>query len=457
MKKILALGIFCFVTLFAVACSKPDEKGKNPKFDLENTVIKNFSNYSYIGAGYIDNSSSNAGGPSVKLSFLSDTGNDEEYNMKLVGKNKDGDFEEVKYENDKGEEIEQTWRLKDMTSIGRFTFVTYTNLDMFTFNQWADYTVGSGAFYLHWGGANGDSDKTYVIDSLRGKVYPITEEFSNTVHSLEMNPVYGQLQYTENEIYVLKSGTYGGIYKIYIEEDKLALKKIIGYEHTNIRDRNMMVDRYGNVFLQSADNDNSFIGENAKSYEYVIKNNLTLGILDDETHLAKSVNGVVYSMKDVLGETKIDNKINEFGEFVDIEEGEGFVYSHYNLVNVNGNDKYYVYEDKLLKTTWTNSDFVISEEIELTRNYNEYAYISNRIYFLHESSIYYYDLENNNYYDVTSDYLFDSISVGYDNDILFTGIDFSLNEINGIIKSDGSLEIETNKREWEIMYIEPLN
>ncbi len=433
MKKFLSfLLAFCLMIPSFFMLTACDKNTGSKKFNLSGSVIKNFENYSSIGAAYVGEKTSNY---SFTASVNAEKKKDEN-NIKLVGKEKDGEFEEIKFEKD-DKSIIQTWQVCDMVSFGKFIFIKYTNEEFSKFNSWD--TDNPRPLYI----VNNNHNATYIIDSETGKVYS-TEKIKDKIKYLNIDSQYKQIAYTTESLYIMSeafdsenSKDIYQVFKIFIENEDLVVKKIIDNAYLDFNRYGMLVDCYENVFLKN----------NNDSYQYVIKNDETLKVVENLS-LSQSINGVVYCE---------NKKFNSDCELVEMGQDEEFLSSSYKLIKEKDNIKYYFSDKSLVKTVWDNDGNFSTEKFTLDRNYSDYAYTSNKIYFIESQSIFYYDLNDNTYHDLISDYIFSSIEIGYNNDILFTGINYSLQVVSGVIKDNGTIDVSVSDDKYEIIYIKSLN
>ena len=442
-KKLLSLFLtICLILPCALSLTACD--GNTP-FNLANSMIKNFANYKSIAAAYVNTNNNGAVGYAST--------NDEQDEIKLIGIKQNNDLEVVKF-NDNGEEKEQTWHLRDMLTLGRFTFVNYTQDKDYIFNSWDNKdNTGSRAYSF----TSNPSSISYIIDTKNGKVYPTDDVKEKLSSGIETNPVYGHMGYTENEVFVLNSLVNDIIiYKICIENENLVVKEIINNDHLDFCDRGMLVDKYGNVFLKASQN----LSEN--KYNYIILNSGSIKIIDNLS-LQQDITGVVY---------RGGNKYNADGEEVFRAEEEFFLPNTYKLIYQDQDIKYYLKDgpadltagppelnySSLAKVTWDSvNNYYTFELTELSNYSSEYACTPTKLYFLKTQSIFYYDLVNKTYNNVISDYIFSSIKLSYNNSVVFTGIDTYLQKVTGIINDDGTLDINITDNGFEVIYVKPIN
>lgn len=425
-KTVIAFFAFIFLcipfTFVLSACG-----GNANTFDINGSVINNFANYSYIGSAYVNNQSNttvaccnlNVASSNINLSPTSNN-----RKIKLVGKNKTGNFEEIKFSKD-GALTEQTWEVGNILTAGRFMFVKYvSDLNQFT-------PDGNDRLFI----SNSENIKTYVIDTKTGKVY-FTDNMTPQITSLYVNNLF----YYDDVVYISYGRNFDNydLYKLFIENGNLVLKKLVDKSSLNFIQYNIKVDCYGNAYLKS---DN-----NTEKYNYVITNNEQLKVINN-IKLTQSVNGVIY-----CGDQKFDNNAN----LVSKSENEKFLSIDYNLAYEKDNIRYYLKDNSFIKTIWDNNNNFTTEVIPFEKQNKGFAYTSNRIYILEQESICFYDVNLGTYTDVVSDYVFNSISKGYNNDIIFKALTSSLQIVNGTIADDGTINIEINNNGFDIIYMQPL-
>ena len=428
MKKHLSFILLCCIIFpcitFLSAC------GNN--FDLNNMIIKNWDNYSCIGAGLISTTSI-----SSQDVYANSTKNSK---AKLFGITKDGRYEVIKFEDETGKEKEQTLYLSGFTAYTNFTFIEYSESNV---DQIRNFT------------SNGKYQ--YIIDNNSGKIYRL----DNIFDYINLGTIGCQGE-SENAFYCLASkysDPYTGdtpIYKFSVENEELKIEKIFDRSKLNAFSVAFVVDNYGNVF-----------SENGK---FVISSNGIIKNLNNVS-LFKALNGFVYVGNQVfdrdanlIDSTFTPQNLQLSGEL----EGCGGTKNKY-LVKQNGFVSYYYVRNSysssrpvgLYKVTFLNKIEYEIEKIELegysSTKWKNSFFENDRIYYLTDSEVGYCDIETGEATILTNEYIFNDIWTDNKGSVCFSGLNSRMDNVEGVINRDDSITVGITSNGYDVIFVKPIN
>lgn len=438
MSKAKKISIVIAVTLFVVVIAVVGIllfKKQNSSFDISNSVIANFSEYDSLSAGYFGDS-----GKSSENVNLSSSGQ-KNLKVKLFGRKSNGEFEEVEFDKN-GKRIKQDYYLKQYISIGRYVFMTFTNNNNFVFNSFLNLAESAQFFWLE----NYEGVNTYILDSETGKIYP-TDEISKYFYKINFNPNYGEsacfndILYVTNSDYIETGEYISYVYKLSIDNG-LKVEELIDDNKLNFIPRELMSDRYENLYFKNR--------SNSSTYKYLITKTNKLVTLEDYEY-RKTLNGIVYT-------SDLTKKINADGELVDSTDKVEPLFTEMTLIKTENNVETYFDGRDIVIVTWENDiDFTIVRHTLDLENYSSYVATNNKIYFINENNIFYLDINTFEVKNLISDYRFYSISADNKGNVYFEAIDDNLREVCGIIKDDGSISLDVSNDGLVVLVVTPIN
>jgi len=408
---------------------------KKSTFEIDNMVISNISSYQALGVASNEFELNSAKG-------FNSNKNKKHKHAKLYGLKQDNSYEEITFEHKNGEKTEQKWNVVYFMSFGNYSFITYSTN--------SEYKQQLDRIEL----PNYDSTKTYIIHHSTGKIYSTKDIF----------PFYtiftANITYNDNILYIIddlgewdysNNSFTKDLYKLSIENEQLKIEKLVSSTQLMFTPYNTIVDNYGNIALQN-ENSNHMTQNGSYYYSYVITNNKTLKAHDEPVSLFKSINGYIYSDDLTL-------KLNENGELVTNTDSIYYVNNQQvEYVTTIDNTDYY-YDGDLYKITWE-GDTNFERQILYLSSYNlspNYVFTANRIYFLHQQNISYLNLLNMEQSTLISYYVFYSISSDNQGNVYFEALNDQLQDVSGIIKNDGSIDISVSENNFTVIYISPIN
>lgn len=439
-KSIICFILICCMilpcTIFLFSCSYNN--------DLNNAVIANWNNYTHIGAGIISEQETNTYGASRKATTVSKSSKQTKRKgkAKLFGITKDGEYEVIKFKDENDKEKEQTLYLSGFSACENFTFISYST------NQ-----VNS------IGNFDTNAARQYIIDNKTGKLFRLDNIFESMF-------VFGARGWgeSENAFYCLAdkhSDPYTGytsIYKISLENEELKIEKIFDQSTLTAFDTDFIVDKYGNIF--------------AKNGKFIIKSDRTIHTLNSLT-LFKALNGLVYAGEQVF---------NEYGELVDstfVPEKLQFSEVTTNTYETKNDylakqdeDTYYYFIDnpetfvqnfksKLYKITFINEIEYTVENIALEGYaaglWNKTLVENDRIYYLSNGEVGYCDILTGAATVLTKDYLFNDIWTDNKGNVCFSGLNSTMDSVQGIIHEDDSITVGIFSNGYDVIFVKPIN
>ena len=433
MKKILSFAlVFCmllFCIPLSVACTEPPHP-------LMNLTIKNYSDYKELSIGYIiDNSNPSPQPQSANLAMqvmntetLTSQGKKK---VGLIGKHKNGYYEQLEFEEKKESEIIKThYGLHGYLDEGPFLFLCYT-----TYSTGRKPVMGMQS-------VQGNQVYILLVDKASGKIFDVTEEPMNLLNE----PAF---YYTSNAFF---SWTYKGLYK-YTVENNILKRETILENHQSDFDDPLMVDRFNNVYFNSTED---------YTKTYIITNQ---GQLKTLTNAKFAANNIMY----------VDNQwINENGEL----ENATFIptdftnlkfkdYQHHIdftiLLHQEANTYYYRtgdHSDTIVKYTFLNDIEYTIEKIKFEKYSPNFSAISinKKLYFLSGTEIFYIDIDTGKANTIVSNYFFDQLYQNDTGDLVFEAIDAQLNQIKGTINPEtDTTQIGVTKKEKNIFFRTAIN
>ena len=462
--------------------------------DLDKMYIANFSSYSGLGAGYINATSNGQVSNGGKLNLLSKNGNvnlgsnDTQNESFLVGRKPDGTVEKLafsKTQNGKPEK-QQDRHINAILSLSNFTFFQTSNEKYFNSNT---FEINSNPFGC----------KPYVIAHKTGKIYNLKiknierESFFIDNSCIGVSPFNVDIKNSYNSYFIkskynLESEVcsyfyYNGekdwaFYKMKIENDELKLEEILSCENIEklkISPNFVFTDKYGNFYACGEEES----GTRKPIIKYIIKENGEFvshlngeysNIIDQEYIFA--VNGIVYT-KDK--NYKMDANGNLVANtFTNCE----LSIRKENIIKTDGNVTYYyggriqdssystqggycgdkaITLDTIYKVTFAENDEFTYEAIPVGGYSKNYVVTQDKIYFYNEQKVFSVDIKTGVKTDLVSNYVFSGISTDNLGNVLFTGLDNRMNNINGTIFNDGSIEVLTTKRKYVVFSLKAIN
>ena len=466
-NKKLTKGAIVSICLASILCISLTITGivllSRNKFNLENTYISNISEYSAFGVGSGNYNSTAISTANAQFSFDSTTDNfvyaaennqsNKNYkNAKLYGINKNTKkYEKIVFKDDKNNSIEQKWDVADFKTLGGFSLIAYSNDGKYNNNK------NSFEFAI---ADNVSNYQSYIIHHSTGKIFSTINIFNISGINLE------NFAYNNDVLYWAKSEYNSGVYftsivKLTVEDNQLKMETIANSSQLQFNTNNMIVDKFGNLLLKSSQQSSSMNSSNySRNYKYVISNNKTLTVLEDNTYLFKSVNGYIYT-------SDLTKKLDETGTLINNPDNVGIVNSEFleYATTINNEDYYFCNTAapnniiKLYKISWIDETNFNATEIDVS-NYNttsQYVFTNNRIYFLDEQSITYLELPTLNFNNLISDYVFYNIESDNQGNVYFEALNNSLQEVFGIISNNGLIDITISDNDFTVLYISPIN
>lgn len=430
MKKFLMSFILlcCIVlpcTTFLSAC------GNNS--DLNNAVIANWNNYTHIGAGIISEQGTNTNEVSMQAKRKG--------KAKLFGVTKNGEYEVIKFKDEKNKEKEQTLYLSGFSAFENFTFISYST-----------YQVDSiGVF---------DSNDTrgYIIDNKTGKLFRLDDIFKYINHFT--------VSESKTALYCLASkhsDPYTGhstIYKFSTENNELKIEKVFDGSTLPNFGSDFIVDKHDNVF--------------ASNGKYIIKSDRTIRPLDSLS-LFKALNGLVYADNKVFNEQgnlvettfipenltpynyKASNAYDKKNEFLAKQDGNLYYYFIDQVTSSSHNSL----KNKLYKVTFSNEIEYTVENIVLEGYsadlWNKTLVENDRIYYLSNGEVGYCDVLTGKRTVLSNDYLFNDIWTDNKGNVCFSGLNSTMDSIEGVINDDNSITVGIFPNGYDVIFVKPIN
>ena len=430
-KKLFSLfAIALFIVpmfMFVTACGGDDGK----KFDK--CSVKDWDYFTAIAAGTISES---------QMEKSKNLKGDE----RLLGKKKDGSFEVISFLNSSEKEVKANLYLSGFTAYDNYIFVNFNREDK-----------GEGIKQFSYG----ENDFSYLID-YNGNVYYLNDIFSY------MN--LSQKGYCESDtsVYVTgakKSNSEYCYYRICIEKEKLAVKKVVTV--SKYKATGFFVDKFDNMFLIEkgtiADVNYSEEVVLIKSNEATVKLSSKADKKADEYSVYKALNGQVYFKPDAVGE--IYKTFDKDGEFVELLAGVPTnYYVKENLIKETKDTKYYfskqantsgtVFTAKIFKMSIiTKADYTVEEIISQTGK--SFAYDSDKLYSVGGGNAFVTDLASTNKIEINSDISFQEVWSDLQGNICYKGTK-SGDEVQGTIKPNGTITQELPTTDFDIKFIKAM-
>lgn len=422
MKKIFSFAVIFCLLLFCVPLSTAcaPETPLHEKIDL---TIKNYSNYDGLSIGFQNQTMQ---GMSLLSNESEETVNSK---LKLLGKHKDGYYEEIQFEEEHdGEIITTQYNIHAVQDVGPFLFVGYTNNPIIT-------ALSSTINNTY------NNDYLYLIDKVSGKMFDFTE------HKINLSTM-GVYCASENTLFALSMSSEI-VLKVYIKNAELCIEelfepsKLLNFQYP------IITDKYNNLYSTPASDSNEC---------YMIS---AQGELKQLTNAKLAANNIMY----------VDNQwINERGEleeasfvptnFVNLKTKEFGYAANNNFIFKENNVEYYrKTSGNIIKYTFTNNIEYNVEEIIIPTSLQQKNGLasSKKLYFLDETSILYIDVTNGNTTTITSHYFFNKLYLNAENELIFEALDSSLNDVKGIINPDDTIEVGITQKDFKIYFIAPIN
>ena len=419
---------YFLVISFVLCCCAMLLSGCSKETDYDNLVIKNWNDYTAIGAGFVDKSKTNM--QTLLISMLYADSNNSKAEPKLIGVKKDGSYEPIVFENENQTEKQQNLYLCGFSAFTNFTILDYSI---------SKPNVISACY---------NSDQRYLLDNRTGKIYRLDKTVFTNFFTLGCYDESDDALFTMGNFKAEK--TDSKILKLSIEDDRLKVETILDCSTVNFS--GFCVDRYGNLFSKNGS-------------KFVVKTDKTIQTLSGDVY--KAMNGLVYLN---------DKVFDESGNLVDtdfvpsdnmncsgINNDSGGTPTTYSIKQ-NGSSSYYYmfdknqYVGKIFKYTF-NDDLSYTFEIINLEDYetSEAVVANDRIYFLNYSTIYYCDIETGKKTEINSDYLFNRIWNDKQGNVCFSALDSNQNIINGKIDKDNNVTTTIESNGFEIVFIKSIN
>lgn len=416
MKKSLIVCVVFIFAVIAVFFGGCDEK-------LNNLKIANYLNYESIAVGTKGQLYTQKSFNALKVK------NESKNKPVLIGKNKNGYYEQIVFEGNKG--FTDKYNVSFVQDSNSFLFIGYTkNYD--------------GPVYKSLN--NSQSDYRLVLDKRSGKLYDITD-YEINIYS---NGVYG---FTDDAFYCLvRINNKDKLFKFSVVDEMLQAEELFDYEKVGVFNLIYGIDRYGNIYFDS---------------KYMLTANGQLIKLNGKVKLG--MNNIAY-----IG----DQWVNSDGEL----EPASFVPNDFTnlslLIDVAQNAKTFcIYEDgntSYYRLPFENNDSIdmgviykyefldniryTVQKIKLSKfEKNEGIILKDRIYFQNANEVYYVNIKDGSYNIINSEYVFNTIYSNNQGEIIFEGVDSYLNDVVGVINYDNSITVGVTQKEYNIFYEMPIN
>lgn len=429
----------------------------------ETLTIKDFSQYTAIAAGTYDAVNNtepqivayatlhaNKGARPLADKDLTES-EGKQFNC-LLGVDTNGTIRPIEFE--ENDAFLNTFGIVKMISYGRFTFIAYQR----------NYF---GKIYADISSYNNDN-LSLVLDNVTGKAYNFAEYASNSL-----------IGFSDDAFFLrVYSSNMCRFYKFSLVYNKLEVREILNGEAGGIVYKSFApgfrVDKYGNLY--------SYWGNNTQ-YIFTTQGQL----VQSPEHVQIAANGIAYcgnkcyGQKGELLETDFvpDNFLNLFNNNTALLYHDMYRYTennvHYFYFDRHNSyiDNYTLESSQIVKYEFldetrynieiyelTNDEFFSQQRhgSELSTDKN-FVGVNERLYFLNSNEIYYFDLKTQTYHTLTSNYLFEEIYTDEVGIIKFSGIDSSLNKVNGIINADDTvtIDVDVQHKNYKIYYLMPLN
>jgi len=289
-KGILAIAVCSMLVVAGVGTFFLFNNQQEKELDLSywnNTSIKNFSDYKYIGAGSVNGSS--VVNSAFMMSIDDDKGSlpEEEKPLKLVGITGSGACEEIELIDSEGVTIKQNVNLNCLYDVGVFTIASFSTKDkhfMIT-NDDTKYVAVNCYENEKWfftdNGTAVEKSFTFIIDDTNGHLYYVNDIFDKVRDEVEIDGgdiLFARTNAHDDYLYcgcslVVVDRENGNrveycLLKISTDENNLKVEKILDNEQlTNIgiyQTRMIKdVDRFGNIIFG-----NQFDNSTGERYDY---------------------------------------------------------------------------------------------------------------------------------------------------------------------------------------------
>lgn len=424
MKKLFSFSILLLILimpLMAVGCG-----AQNTHIDL-NLSIVNFSEFEdLLVADYtsIDATANNiAAFSNAQESNIVSTKKTNQEKPKLFGRHHNGSFEKIKYE--ESSDFESNYFVSAIQKLGNFVFINFARDVNKIYNTYN----------------NSPQDYGFVLDKKTGKMFDITKYGVNIYTS----GVYGVSNDAFFSLLHLNGNSHGSIYKFSIVDGRLEIKELIDLRKVSSFGIEYKVDRYGNIF--------------SKNGKYILTSQGELRRLDSKVNVA--FNGIAYSGNscfdkngDLVPATWVPSNFLNMKDYYEAW--------NQNIIYQSDNEIYYrdlrYSKNKIIKYTILNDiEYKVEEIIMQKSEDNTGVVLNERIYFLNDSQIYYVTIKDGSYFEISSEYIFNSIYSDNLGNICFTAVTNNLDNVEGIINyTDNSVEIKMFKNDYKVFYVEPL-
>lgn len=434
MKKIFSFAVIFCLLLFCV----PLSTACAPPHPLMNLTIKNYSDYEELSIGYIEESTSPSASPqgntlSMQVMNSETFANTGKKKVGLIGKHKDGYYKQLEFEEkQESDVIKHHYGLFGYMDVGPFLFLSYS-ID----SDGTNPRVG-----LRYGPYN--ERYTLLMDKASGKIFDVTND---NIWLYDGANYY----YTTNA--VIGWTSYNGLCK-YTVENKMLKRETILEAPLNDFNPLIMVDRFGNIYIPSRDN----------NYTYMITNKGQI----------KTILGASFAPNDIM---YVGNQcFNENGELEEATfvptDFTNLKFKHHqgdldsNPIQLYQENNTYYYHDTqtnsnvIAKYTFFNDIEYSIDYIQLEKfvsNFNS-IHIGKKLYFLSGTEIYYIDILSGKATTLVSDYFFNALYLNEVGDLVFDGLDSYLNKIKGTINpDDDSIQLGVTKKEKSIFFRTAIN
>lgn len=382
---------------------------------------------------------------------------------RLVGVTLDGEVEELVFKDIKNnKDVKQSLNVASINFFERLTFVVFID------EEEQQCSVNYSSIWAT------DDYHLYCIDNNTGKIYSLNktlrknagenyvfikfgEHIWNSPNSNVAEhdgSVYFSLQnYSSSDYNIMKASV--------TQNGELEIKQLTN-NNASFQLHLKFLDKYGNIFTA--------MSSGGEAYRMIKTSGeletLTEGAVLGMDKRAYNWEGTKYY--DANGELQWVNE-QDHDEAMDLT----WLSAHHYITTVDGWDYYdtgheyhyrkigtYTYSSytakfNLFKIKYeVDNSFIIEEVTDF--NVSSCVAAGSKLYFLASNKLMCYDIATDTQSEIT-DYIFTTIKSNNLGEVLFTARDSFQNIVNGIIRSNGDIEVNVKKATFEVFYLQPLN